>query len=74
MATNAEKESKYPVLKCFAYGVQAGGPLADMAYALANTESAAPAEIAAGLRKLLEARDCFVRAASITGDLELEAR
>ncbi len=38
-------------------------PYQDLALRLAATHSAHPAEVAAGLRKLLEAKDCAVRAA-----------
>lgn len=41
---------------------QVAAPLRDMAYQMCVNVAAGP-EITAGLRKLLEAKDCFVRAA-----------
>lgn len=38
-------------------------PFAQMAIRMAESESNHPQEISAGLRKLLEAKDCAVRAA-----------
>ena len=40
------------------------GPLCELAFMLADRLEASsdPAEVTAGLRKLLEAKDCFVRA------------
>ena len=38
-------------------------PFAELAWAMAERETSHPAEVAAGLRKLLEAKDCAVRAA-----------
>lgn len=62
---------KYPILKYFKYQhlsdnlQQDSRPFHDLAYtfAYAHMESKNPAEVAAGLRKLLEAKDCMVRAA-----------
>lgn len=59
----------YPILRYFTYAhlppfLQAvSRPYTDLAYHLAAMPSPAKAEIAAGLRKLLEAKDCAVRAA-----------
>lgn len=38
-------------------------PFAELAWAMVRRPTAARAEVAAGLRKLLEAKDCAVRAA-----------
>lgn len=60
---------KYPILRFFAYShlpeyLQAvSRPIGELAYEMAAHEGASNAEVAAGLRKLLEAKDCFVRAA-----------
>lgn len=60
---------KYPILKFFAYEhlpqkLQASSrPFAELAFAMAAAQPSSNAETAAGLRKLLEAKDCFVRAA-----------
>ena len=63
-----EIPEKYPILKFFAYahlpeklqGVSAGCAQLAQAMALGLPFNA---ETSAGLRKLLEAKDCFVRAA-----------
>ena len=61
-------ETQPAILKFFAYQhlpekLQAvSKPFHDLAYAMVAT-TAAGAEQSAGLRKLLEAKDCFVRAA-----------
>ena len=58
----------YPVLEFFTYDhlpepLQAvSKEFCELAYSFAERETASPQEIAAGLRKLLEAKDCFVRA------------
>lgn len=60
---------KYPILQFFTYAhlpahLQAiSKPFADVAHAMATAREGTDAETAAGLRKLLEAKDCFVRAA-----------
>lgn len=61
---------KFPILKYFAYGhlpehLQAvSRPFAEVANGVAQLANAANgAEVGAGLRKLLEAKDCAVRAA-----------
>lgn len=58
-----------PILLYFAYMHLPEGPLRetskrvhDLAYLMAETLPAGP-ELSAGLRKLLEAKDCFVRSA-----------
>lgn len=48
-------------------------PLHDVAVQMANHLSPS-AEVSAGLRKLLEAKDCFVRAALVQHREELAAR
>ncbi len=59
----------FPILAFFKYDhlpaklQEISKPFSDLAYAKAAMETVHPAEIAAGLRKLLEAKDCFVRAA-----------
>lgn len=66
----AELERKFDVLNFFKYShlppvLQAfSKPFADTAYAMADQlfGSAHPGEVAVGLRKILEAKDCFVRA------------
>lgn len=58
----------YPILKFFAYAhlsdelKKVAMPFAGMAVDMATTLPPS-AEVSAGLRKLLEAKDCFVRAA-----------
>jgi hypothetical protein len=71
--TDAEDEAiagllrTYPVLGYFAYEhlpqrlQEVSARLAKIAWAMA-TELPPGAEVASGLRKLLEAKDCFVRA------------
>ena len=61
--------SEPPILRFFTYQHLPAGPMrdtsalcADMAHAMASTLPPG-AELSAGLRKLLEAKDCFVRAA-----------
>lgn len=67
------------LLKFFAYGhlpprlQDVSKPFSDLAHLMVdNTGALAPgygldgAEATAGLRKLLEAKDCFVRAATVT--------
>lgn len=57
----------YPILEYFKYDhlpphlQEASKPWCDLAYAAAAAVLESHAEIAAGLRKLLEAKDCFVR-------------
>lgn len=61
--------AKYPILAFFAYGHLPPGlqeisrPFSVLAWQMAEEETRYPAEVAAGLRKLLEAKDCAVRAA-----------
>ncbi len=60
----------FPILQFFTHAhlpprLQAiSAPCAELAHAMADKlgATANPAELAAGLRKLLEAKDCFVRA------------
>ena len=67
--TIEEAAVAYPVLQYFVYAhlpayLQAiSKPFAELAAAEASRVSFNRAETAAGLRKLLEAKDCFVRAA-----------
>ena len=62
-------EHRYPILRSFTYAHlperlhAVSQPLCALAGEYAAMPTAAPAEVAAGLRKLLEAKDCFVRAA-----------
>lgn len=66
---NAELVKKFPVLKFFKYAhlppvlQEFSKPFADLAEDMAAklASTAHPAEVATGLRKLLEAKDCFVR-------------
>ncbi|MCC6989936.1 MAG: hypothetical protein IT181_13105 [Acidobacteria bacterium] len=59
---------KYLNLRFFEFGhlpkhlQDASRPFAELANALACQETAHPAEVATALRKLLEAKDCAVRA------------
>lgn len=62
-------EATQAVLKHFRYDHLPEGPLretskycADLAYSFANSLPEGP-ELTVGLRKLLEAKDCFVRSA-----------
>lgn len=61
-------DDRYPILAFFAYAhlperLQAiSRPLGEVALEMAEVLPQGP-EVAAGLRKLLEAKDCFVRAA-----------
>lgn len=58
---------KYPILKWFKYDhlpehlQEVSKPFGDLAYSMSETLSFGP-ETEAGLRKLLEAKDCMVRA------------
>jgi hypothetical protein len=58
----------YPILAYFRYEhlpprlQEISEPFSDLAHGMA-TQLPQSAEVAAGLRKLLEAKDCFVRAA-----------
>jgi len=62
----------YPILQYFAFGHlpeplrEVARPFCELAHRLAATLPGCP-ETAAGLRKLLEAKDCFVRAALDAG-------
>ena len=59
----------YPILRFFTYShlpehLQAlSRPFGELAYEMAGRPGGYSAEVDAGLRKLLEAKDCFVRAA-----------
>lgn len=61
-------EQTYPVLKYFKYEhlpanlQEISKRLAELAYNIANEFPEGKPEVSAGLRKLLEAKDCFVRA------------
>lgn len=63
------KRANYPILRFFAYShlpahLQGfSRPFHALAHEMASAETEHPAEVVAGLRKLLEAKDCFVRAA-----------
>lgn len=58
---------KYPILEFFAFAhlppflQEISKPFAELAFNMANTLPHS-AEVSAGLRKLLEAKDCMVRA------------
>ncbi len=60
---------RFPILKFFAYAhlpphlQEVSKPIGELAEAMAARSPGGDAETAAGLRKLLEAKDCFVRAA-----------
>lgn len=60
-------QAKYPILRFFTYShlperLQAiSRPIGELAYEMASHGGATNDEVAAGLRKLLEAKDCFVR-------------
>lgn len=62
-------QAKYPILRFFTYShlpehLQViSRPIGELAYEMAAHGGAASEEVAAGLRKILEAKDCFVRAA-----------
>jgi hypothetical protein len=66
----AELEKKFPVLKFFKYEhlppvlQEMSKPIGDLARRMAFDlkDSPHPAEVATGLRNLLEAKDCLVRA------------
>ena len=63
-----EDIAKYPILQFFVYEhlppnlQEVSEPFATLAVKMSN-ELKSGAEVSAGLRKLLEAKDCFVRAA-----------
>jgi hypothetical protein len=69
MSKNDELEKRFPILKFFQYDHlppqlhEISSPFCALAYQMAERETKHPAETAAGLRKLLEAKDCAVRAA-----------
>jgi hypothetical protein len=60
---------RYPILKFFEYHhlpldlQHISEPFGELAVEMAMRPTDHPAEVAAGLRKLLEAKDCAVRAA-----------
>lgn len=60
-------ETKFPILSFFAYEhlpqhlAERSKPFCDLAKEMASRDTRHHAELAAGLRKLLEAKDCFVR-------------
>jgi hypothetical protein len=64
----AELSRRYPILKFFKYDhlpqplQDRSKPFHDLAWWVANDDSKHPAETATALRKLLEAKDCTVRA------------
>lgn len=64
-----ELEKRFPILKFFQYEHlpaklhEISSPFCTLAYQMAERGTEHPAELAAGLRKLLEAKDCAVRAA-----------
>lgn len=58
----------YPILRYFAFShlpphlQEVSKQFFDLAHRMADIETDNPAEVAVGLRKLLEAKDAFVRA------------
>lgn len=64
-----QENLRFPILAFFAYEhlpprlQEISKPIAELAMAVAQRETTNAAEVAAGLRKLLEAKDCFVRGA-----------
>lgn len=71
--THEERLASYPILKFFEYVhlaprlAEVSAPICELAHAMAEIDGGA--ETSAGLRKLMEAKDCFVRAALIAGTL-----
>lgn len=69
METDKVTPPKFPILAFFKHDhlpqklSEIARPYAQLAVRLAGTDTIHPAEVAAGLRKLLEAKDCAVRAA-----------
>lgn len=69
LSRTEELQKRYPVLKFFVYSHLPGNlqlvaqGFEALAYEMAGRATLHPAEVAAGLRKLLEAKDCAVRAA-----------
>ena len=63
----AERERQFPILRYFRYDhlreplKNVSSQFADLAYEMAGKDISNPAEMAAGLRKLLEAKDACVR-------------
>ena len=70
---------KYPILSFFEYGhlppklQSISQPCGDLAHQMAEipADGSNAAEVVAGLRKLLEAKDCFVRAALAASEVRL---
>lgn len=68
MSDSEKSDRDYPILAYFALGhlperlQEISRPFCELAYLMAATLPPGP-EVAAGLRKLLEAKDCAVRAA-----------
>lgn len=68
---DADTYAAYPILIYFKWEhlkpelQEVSRPFAELAWAMARRGSLARAEVAAGLRKLLEAKDCAVRAALV---------
>jgi len=66
--SKAEVEKIYPMLKYFAYSHLPHGlqeiskPICDIAYDMAMMIEGDRQQVQVGLQKLLEAKDCFVRA------------
>lgn len=71
LLSKADVEKMYPILQFFAYGhlpmhlQNVSKPACDLAYDYAMSFDYS-VEVAVGLRKLLEAKDCMVRAKLIT--------
>ena len=75
MAERYPVVGNYPILEFFTYEhlppqlAAVSKQFCQLARELAAGETLAPQEVAAGLRHLLEAKDCFVRAEAATVDL-----
>lgn len=71
-----QRMQPYPILQYFtsahlpAHLREVAEPFETLAQTLAARPTAAPAEVAAALRKLLEAKDCAVRAALVVISVE----
>lgn len=63
-----EALKRFPILRHFAYEhlpldlQRVSKGFCDLAWLFGGMDTTEPAEMASGLRKLLEAKDCFVRA------------
>lgn len=68
MDADQKVKPSYPIMQFFSYGhlpprLQGfARPFCELAERMTLEQTTNPQELAAGLRKLLEAKDCFVRA------------